>query len=412
MIISDSDNVNDNKLPSFDFDKFDKKFRDSIFEDLNIKAEDIEDVKPCTPLQTGLISQFLRSGKLYVNHITFLFHKSLQVPTIQQAWDVLIRRHSILRTGFTSIDDPDHEFAMVTYAPTRKAIKSVYTTENVQPGPDGISRWRTNSTFHFHQQLHLPPWRALLSGSDSGTMMHLTLFHALYDAQSLHLILEDLLKVCNGQFLTKTPPLNPVINAILSGSNQRSIEKASNSQSDRKFWRNELGDNIPINKFPNLTPLRSATNQTEVAYRLSSKDMGELEQGCREAGISLQAAGQAAWCRVLAAYLGESAVTFGVVLSGRDTIPDGERCVFPCITTVPIVVQNISDDRMLVQNIMDFNARVRRHQFSPMQDIQRWIGRPNEALFDTIFAFQKLSTNRNGLPWTVLEEVATDEVSV
>jgi aryl carrier-like protein len=384
----------DERNPEIDFSRFENQVKSEVCTELNLDLQDVEAIRPCTPLQTGLISQFLRSGTMYLNHVSVLLDRSFEVDTIQKSWKVLMSSNIMLRTGFAPVNHPEHSFVMIThYHPE--------PTTFIQTGHahQDISQWRQECTYQIHREIHHPPWRVLLLESKDGPIMHLTILHALYDAHSLRLMLQDLTSFCNTVKTLDHSPIDPLLGTILSGQ-----------QSGEDFWKNELGQ-ASINKFPNLTPLRRSDNQTEVVHRLTSKSMTGLERGCREAGITLQAAGQAAWVRILSAYLGEHAVTFGVVLSGRDTTTEAEDTVFPCITTVPVAVENISDGRKLIENIMGYNGRVRRFQYSSMRNIQRWIGRPNETLFDTIFAYQKLSGHKSEDPWTVIEEIATDEVS-
>jgi non-ribosomal peptide synthetase component F len=208
--------------------------------------------------------------------------------------------------------------------------------------------------------------------------------------------------------MRSTATIKPLVNAILGSS--ISVTDEAEDEQRAQYWKSVL-DHAGINSFPNLSPLRVFEGRTDVEERICSRNLRELEQICQNKGVTLQAAGQAAWAQVLSAYLGEENVTFGIVLSGRDIVEASENTVFPCLTTVPIAVEASKKRSELLAAMMDFNANVRKHQFTPMKAIQRAIGRPNEPLFDTIFAFQKMSTTRVQRPWKVVEEVATSEVS-
>jgi hypothetical protein len=119
--------------------------------------------------------------------------------------------------------------------------------------------------------------------------------------------------------------------------------------------------------------------------------------------------GQAAWARVLSTYLCEDDVRFGIVLSGRDGVVGADQAVFPCLVTVPFGVScSQKMNSQLVQDAMTFNSSVRSHQFCRLADIQKWT--KSDALFDTIFAYQKIFVQESNTAWRVLEDVATDEV--
>ena len=173
------------------------------------------------------------------------------------------------------------------------------------------------------------------------------------------------------------------------------------------FWRKELDDVNPC-RFPNLSPLRMSTGQMKSITFKSASGVASIQKNCRSQGFTIHAVGQAAWARILAAYTGERIVTFGTVLSGRDGFTDAEDVAFPCLTTVATVAYCNGSDHDLVESFMNFNIRVRKHQFTPLSRIQR----PNEPLFDTIFALQKIlspldhqlklvprSLNRRGMPF-------------
>ncbi|KAK5001217.1 hypothetical protein LTR60_007439, partial [Cryomyces antarcticus] len=133
----------------------------------------------------------------------------------------------------------------------------------------------------------------------------------------------------------------------------------------------------------------------------------KLEAGLRNANATLQAAGQAAWARILSSYTGELAVTFGVILSGRTT-ENAADVAFPCITTVPVGCQVDRSNKVLLDRMMESNLAIQRHQFTPLPKIQQWTGNPNEALFDTIFAYQKHTSSKDvDFPWKVVEGEAT-----
>ena len=70
--------------------------------------EAIDGVWPCTPLQTGIISQFLASKPgqdLYVNVMAYDLPFLTTSNRISRAWDAVSARHPILRTGFVETQD-------------------------------------------------------------------------------------------------------------------------------------------------------------------------------------------------------------------------------------------------------------------------------------------------------------------
>ena len=110
-------------------------------------------------------------------------------------------------------------------------------------------------------------------------------------------------------------------------------------------------------------------------------------------------------------YLGESTVTYGLVLSGRDISEQAQDTAFPCLTTVPAQQNVEATNRELLQQIMKSNAMAVKYQFTSLAKIQR-LSKADSPLFDTLFVFQKLaSTDKQNPLWDVVEESSQTEVS-
>lgn len=393
---------------SFDFQGFERKHKPSICCELALSLDDIQHVLPCTPLQMGIVSQFIRSKSMYVNYITYKMDSVWTTENLEAAWQIVRERHVMLRTGFLSLEDPLVSFAMVAYS-IRRCNMPVQIMHKRETSKADIDLWRRTSTDRFHGDLSQPPWAVLIVDDGSDIHMHIAMLHALYDAHSLSIIMDDLVDARSPAFSSISATIYPILSCILNSSvAEQSKDKKNQSM---QYWKDVFA-NASINKFPNLQPLRISTGRTGVQSRIGSKTVPELEMLCRKAGISLQAAGQAAWAQLLSALVGETNVTFGVVLSGRDAVKDSERVAFPCLTTVPVAVELPETNRELLDAMMNFNSSIRRHQFTPSAQIQRWVGRQNEALFDTIFAFQKMSGSARKPSWRVVDEVASSEVCI
>ncbi|KAF2843129.1 nonribosomal peptide synthetase 2 [Patellaria atrata CBS 101060] len=390
--------------PTFDFQGFHEKFSHPVYQTYKIQKEDVESIFPCTPLQQGILAQFLQSGGLrYYNSVQFKVPEGLTGEILQGAFEKIVERYQILRTGFTNINDPEAQFVMVTYQPgVVKTPVDVLSSED--DGKFDVRRWRENSAAHVLDSIHLPPWRSVIHHIDNQLVFDLSMLHALYDARSLSMILDDLALVCHNEQLPELDPIEPVLGTILHAG-------TSETEDQKQFWK-DISSDILINRFPNMSPLKVDVRKFEVAVRVCSRKKSDLEAACREANITIQAAGQAAWARILSSYIGEPSVTFGVVLSGR-TIDGAESAAIPCITTIPVSAKNRQSNRELLDSMMHFNVSVQNYQFTPLNKIQRWANHTDVPLFDTIFAYQKISGDESrSKQWELLEEEATADYAV
>ena len=366
----------------------------------------IERVLPCTPLQDGILSQFVgsRQGQdLYVNAMAYEFSTGTSSNQIRAAWRAVQRKHPILRTGFAAAKDTTSQFAMIVYNSTNDYENFLLSYKENHD----LETSRRNASSRFRNSLHKPPWEVSFMTKPQSPVMHIAILHAIFDAHSLRIILDDFLnamklyddKIDNFTGLSTDSAL--AIASILECSHSSS----SSAKSLRKtFWQKSLGE-VSACRFPNLSPLHFKQGCIKSTTLSSSHDLRDLQDGCRSAGFTLHAAGQAAWARLLSAYTGEPVVAFGTVLSGRDIIPNGDIVVFPCLTTVATVGYCKGSNKDLVESLMQFNSLVRQHQFTHLATLQR----PNEPLFDTLYALQRLS-GKSEHGFKAIEEISTAEV--
>ncbi|KAJ6123272.1 hypothetical protein N7512_005737 [Penicillium capsulatum] len=361
-------------VDEFDFASFQSQHLQPICDQLDISSQAVQSLRPCTPVQNGMLALFLHSrGNAYFNRMTLKSPTPLNKETLKNAWSTVVDCHEMLRTGFVQLHNQQYPFAMVTY----------HKREGAQEQ-------------HLLATLHQPPWRISLESSDQITTMHFSGLHALYDAQSLESIFSDVEAAYKGMSLANPASIPATLGPILIES-QRQIETSQN------FWQ-ELASEAHPSKFPDLHPTRTENKTLLSASRFASQSIQSLEESCRQLGVTLQAAGQVAWARLLAAYTGEQNVTFGTVLSGRNLSAAAQDAVFPCLVTVPSPLRIEGTNKDLLDRTLKRNAFLTRHQFTPLAQIQRWLG-SDEPLFDTLFVYQKFSSrSQNSQTWAVHDE--------
>lgn len=392
-----SDNTEPAKQGHFDYDAFERKHRDDIARVCGILDEQIEAIRPCTPLQNGMISQFIaKEGNVYFNYLRLRLNENVDARRLSDAWLVAVAKHRMLRTGFIHVKDRNTSFAMIHYVHNSSSFSE-------RSGEDDFrttEQWLHDSEQEAVKGLHHPPWRIRINSVDGVNHLDLALLHAIFDAQSLQLIFKDVVAVYQGKSTT-TAPFEPIIEDILHLS--RNDNTASN-----EFWK-QLGQVVVPTRFPNLSPLRYNPTAPVVLAKSSRLTMKELDHGCKASNITLQAAGLASWATLLSSYVGELSVTFGLVLSGRTT-NGADAAVFPCITTVPFACKVSDDQAEVLKNVMSLTVEIQQHQFTPLNNMQKLMGHSNEPLFDSVFAFQKFANERESVElWTVVDEKATIE---
>lgn len=334
-------------------------------------------------------------GEVYFNRMALRFPAALDKKILKEAWSTVMAQHDMLRTGFVQLHDQHNPFVMVTYhknseLPWCDTLTSMADTSSVQEK-------------HALENLHQPPWRIEVEAGDNTSIMHFSALHAIYDAQSLATIIADVRAAYEGKALAMPAPVTETLGPIL-------LESKSQSESAKSFWK-ELAPEVQPSKFPDLHPIRTNERTLLTTSVYCAQSRKALEDACRDIGVTLQAAGQAAWARLLSAYTGESNVTFGTVLSGRNLSAAAEHAVFPCLVTVPTPLRVEGSNRQFLDRTLKRNALLVKNQFAPLSHIQRWLG-SDEPLFDTLFVYQKFTSDAVGTDgWNIIDEETNIDVS-
>lgn len=355
-----------------DLSKFDREHRHTI-ETLNISADKVQAIRPCTAAQSGMLAQFIQSqGNHYLNHSSYQVPEDYSVDQIKTAWMATQRKHQVLRMGFVQLEAAATPFAMLLY----------------KPGTFQDDIFSENSTEHTERDagqaildaLHLPAWRVSFVHSASKRIMCLSLHHSLYDADSLRVLHADFARALRGCDLGHPANIDPVLTNQLEGAAQRKAER-------EKFWTSALRSSRLV-KFPNLTPNIVSHGVARSVQGSSQIDTATLDTFCRREGVTIQALGQSVWAKMLSSYLGEPDVTFGTVFSGFSA-NTSNPVAFPTISTVPVYCNTSKSTAEILRDMVSYNASAQRYRFAPLADIQRYAGSAGQALFDTIFVYQK-----------------------
>lgn len=387
----------------FDFGAFHKTNEASVSQICGIDPSKIVSIRPCTPLQEGILSQFIaKDGSVYMNYLRIRLDYQTDMRRLKDAWAAVMGRHEILRSGFAHRKGTQHPFVMVTFEPT--AVTLPWMVVSMSDSFQGRRGWIQGQERRALRTLHNPPWALQVSQENGEKYLDLAILHALFDAQSLQSILSDVASEYEERLLLPPSPLEPVIDRILALCDE-------NNEGSVSFWT-DMGKKANPTRFPNLSSLRLDPMPPMISTTQSTRSLVDFEQGCRVANITLQAAGISSWLSLLSAYTGEVSVTCGVVLSGR-TFDAAESAVFPCINTVPFTSTISTDQKDMLKTVMSLNAQVQKHQYIPLSKIQKLMCRPSEPLFDTVFAFQKFSNEEITRDfWEIVDETATIEYPV
>ncbi|KAJ9615572.1 hypothetical protein H2200_001647 [Cladophialophora chaetospira] len=372
---------------SFDLDDYDRQHRQEICQKNGIERQKVQHVWPCTPTQSGIISQYLRSNhSLYFNHIHVKLEPNVDLWRLQRAWATAMKLHKMLRTGFADVDDPKAPFAII-----------IYKTGAMQlPWYDEATDSQKDIT-----DLRQLQWRMRVLRTGSSRILELSILHALYDASSLAIILDSVARVYEG-----TPPQKVDIAPIVS-----KILFMSRDETSKSFW-SELSSEMRSTRFPDMRVYHNQSRKQCVTAIRSKMSYEFLQTACADAGATVQALVAAAWASLLSAYTAQDHVTIGVILSGRVFDEEENEAAFPCINTVPLALGITADKAEILQVATKRCAGVLRYQHTPLSTIKHWAAVEGE-LFDSVIVLQKYHSGRDlQRLWTQAKDDSTAEYAV
>jgi amino acid adenylation domain-containing protein/non-ribosomal peptide synthase protein (TIGR01720 family) len=268
----------------------------------HISVDTIEDIYPCTPLQSSLIASTVHHRDAYMLLQSYTLSDGVNAERLEKAWESTAETHPILRTR-------------IFQTPAGTSYQAVLR------GPLEWSHLEADDSTPSHPivglgtpliKLILSPRRLLLS-----------IHHAVYDGWSLNLLASQVEKTYNDLSAQSPALFNRFIQHV-----EGSMDSAA------LFWRNELQDADPV-QFPALPSLNFQPNPQSTIDKIIT-----LPENTKQDNATLASKIKLAWALVSSTYSKNNDVIVGVVSSGRTApVADIDRIMGPTIATVPLRVR-------------------------------------------------------------------------
>ncbi|KAI0123655.1 hypothetical protein BJ170DRAFT_586415 [Xylariales sp. AK1849] len=308
-------------------------------------TEQIEDIYPCTPTQSGLLALSLKDPGAYVMQQVYELPSSVDIYRFMAAWDAVAARTEVLRTKFFNYR-ADFLQAVVTEPLEWQVVNgdlarllALEKKRSISFG--GPMMWFTVLRQRAPQPKVYFVW---------------TVHHSLVDAWSASVIAASVEQEYRGQ---------PAQSSV--GGSFKSFIKHVHQQdsvSAQSFWRRQLA-NAPASTFPSLPhptyiPHASRVLQHEIA-------------SFKRASVTASTIIQAAWALLIGIYTNSSDIVLGVTLNGRTApVPGIDLVPGPTLTTVPFRVSLKRDQTLekLLQDIQEQYFSILQFEQYGMQKIQ------------------------------------------
>ena len=395
--------------------------RNSLFISQTLKLRtttgEIERILPCTALQEGMIARFLDSHSespstprppLYFNAFPMVLHPSTDEHKLRSAWDTVVESTDVLRTCFCETPDGYAQVVLnKTQAPILWEEFEIVTEKEEEEGAGQgglqaeVGRELARAVTR-NKDLHVPPLSLVLIRTLAGKrVLSLNIFHALYDGNSLPLILRDVRCAYAGIQYHPRPLQFPDVTAHL-------LSCADLGPKAQAFWEANVKpptDPMPL-QFDQHHHSPEEAREGDYAEELQLAIEGAtLDKLCRRLQCTPQAVFLAAWVSVLGLHGNNSnssgggsgpVVTLGLVVSGRSLpIDDIEGVIGPTFNTIPASFDlghagAAPSWETLVKAIHKFNSESLAFHHTPLRLIHKWLQRTSEQpLIESLFAYQK-----------------------
>ncbi|OOG00407.1 hypothetical protein ASPCADRAFT_136039 [Aspergillus carbonarius ITEM 5010] len=360
-----------------------------------VEPSDVSIVRPCLPLQEGLIARSINSegDQLYVNHVVLQLGADVDANRLKYAWQAVVKANDILRTSFASLDKQMVQIIFTADSHRVQWKEGEYDSLNESIEQNKAQQERISQDIISNIST-MPPVRFLLAKS-SETKESLALFigihHALYDGESFMMLLEDVA----AHYAAQPVPHRGSPLAFLEYVCAQDQEKA------KQHWAQYLEGCHP-------TIFRADSNlmelPTAIHRKLGSK-LSDLERRSATLQTTVPSLVQAVFALLLADTVGAADVTYGLVLSGRAvSVPGATSVLLPCITTVPgrLNTSGLSTVDEVVENVQKSTVRSLDFQHTSLRHIQRWTS-AQTPLFDCLFSYIRTAAPPEHHLWQELD---------
>jgi len=377
-------------------------------------AAQIADIYPMSDIQRGMAYASMLEPEQAIYHDQMIFppFKDLDIDMFQQAFALLVEKHSILRTAF---DLELHEEGLqVVYkqVPVMPDVINIQQADK-EEARDIIKSYLTkerNNPFRFNKA---PLWRITIFNQADYSTVAFQCHHALLDGWSVAALSTELnnlyLSLAAGEKQYLAPPLKCTYKDFII---QSIVEKRSDS--NKKFWETEMKGYRRLDIFTQKEVYQRAVRAYDADF------IALLRKRTAKDHISLKGLLFGASLFTISMLTSEEELTVGLVTNNRPAIEDGDKLLGCFLNTIPFRFkkENNVTWRTYFERVEEKLKMLKEKDRSTLFEIARMTGeRASEnPFFDVFFNFVNFHVFKGAKSGLVdeaaLKEMAPDEFSV
>ncbi|KAL2913335.1 hypothetical protein HK105_207213 [Polyrhizophydium stewartii] len=360
---------------------------------LSLRARDIVDMYPVTPLQAGFLSAMMRDSSEYTVQSAFGVTGNMDVQRLRAAWHAVAMAHPIVRTVFVSTPSGLVQAVAKDDRTEWTELDGVWSADDdaLQAATDAFmaadrARGFSMASASFH--------RFAVAHVANGCMrVFWTQHHSVVDGWSLPILTADLMRACAGAGISaKRVQFRDHVEWLLH----------QDTTASEQFWRKSLVHAADAGRLAPPKPRESELTGAKYGELHTSVDLPHLAAVCKAHGVTTSTVLRLAWALVLRHFTRSEHVLFGSVVSGRDGGIDGiDEIVGVMINTIAVPARLPLDTSVAtaLADMQSFSADAIGHSHVGLVDAQRAAGMSSESkLFDTIMVFENYPLRDAGVP--------------
>jgi amino acid adenylation domain-containing protein/non-ribosomal peptide synthase protein (TIGR01720 family) len=355
-------------------------------QDLPVDISQLSNLYPLSPMQQGMLFHSLFSqSDAYINQ-TCLHISALDVDRFKAAWQQVVVRHDVLRTGFICLDPVPLQYVRKTAELAWQQLDwQQQSVEAQQLALLELAAAEQRRGFELEREAGLTRLVLIKLSPDSHYLIWTT-HHILTDGWSSSALLGEVLSCYDGKTLPAAPAQYVDYIAYLAAQDQ---------QRNLTYWQQQLALLPEPSYLTSVLPRPASGSYQAFDLTLDPVQTKQLSMFARQCRITLNTLAQGAWALLLSRYLNRSTVCFGCTTAGRPVELVGvESMQGVFINTIPVIssIESALTVSAWLQQLQLSGQERLAHEFTPLYDIQKSAAKTMEldqhGLFDTLLVFE------------------------
>ncbi len=349
----------------------------------------------------------------------FTLTGALDIEALKRAFETILQRQEILRsrfftTGHSDSLNPDDTCIEIvdSIALDLEPLDLTKQCDTETAKQATIEKYLSEHARHQFDLKEGPLFYVSLAQlADDEHLLFLMPHHAVFDGWSFDILLDELSTLYSAYRRSETPEL-PELTVQYSDYAAWQRKRLSGEEGERllEFWRQKLGDELPVLDLPTdyPRPAHQSHRAGSVYFELDKQTIDALSEFARREQVTVYMLILAAYTLLLSRYSGQDDILIGTPISGRNWTEINPVIGF--FVNTLIIRNRIVEDKTLrefLKTVRDTTVEAFSNQDVPFERLIQKINIPRDlsrsAVFQTLFMYQDVRNRAiefNGLDFS------------